>query len=77
MFTVAKMAHNYRKDDSSPDIYEKGEYDTHQQPVDPTMPQERIHGIEYQEGTRLHRGLKSRQVSMIAVWLSSLLNTTH
>ena len=58
---------SYRKDGSSPDIDEKAGYDTQQHVVDPTLPGQRVHGIEYEEGTRLHRGLKARQITMIAI----------
>ena len=64
------MANNYdayRKDGSSPEFDEKGGYDTQQHPVDQTLPGQRVHGIEYEEGTRLHRGLKARQITMIAI----------
>ena len=54
------------KDDSYPEVYEKANYDTTQQSINPTTTDGRdIHGIEYKEGTRLHRGLKARQITMI------------
>lgn len=61
------MANTYRKEDSSPDMEEKGEYDTRHEQVERTQPDQHVHGIEYQEGTRLHRGLKARQITMIAI----------
>jgi amino acid permease len=56
----------YRKDGgSSPDVadYEKNDYSTEQQHV--TAEGVRVHGIEYEEGRALHRGLKARHVTMI------------
>lgn len=54
----------YRKDGgSSPDVvdYEKNGHT--QQHVTPEGV--RVHGIEYEEGRALHRGLKARHVTMI------------
>jgi amino acid transporter len=63
------MGDHYRHSASTPEVYEKGEYNSHQHTIDPTIPQttQHVHGIEYEEGTRLHRGLKARQITMIAI----------
>jgi yeast amino acid transporter len=63
------MGDHYRHDASTPEVYEKGEYNAHKTAVDPTVPHttQHVHGIEYEEGTRLHRGLKARQITMIAI----------
>ena len=56
----------YRKGgSSSPDVagYEKTDYTTAQTHVTPEGT--RIHGIEYEQGRALHRGLKARHVTMI------------
>ena len=57
---------------NKPETYEKTHetngYDSSQQ-HDATQFNEGadIHGIEYKDGTRLHRGLKARQITMIAI----------
>jgi yeast amino acid transporter len=58
----------HRKKDSQPEVVEKTNYDTYQQPASPQIPDDQeIHGIEYKDGTRLHRGLKARHITMIAI----------
>ena len=54
----------YRKDgSSSPDVNEYGKNEYPQQHV--TAEGVRVHGIEYEEGHALHRGLKARHITMI------------
>jgi yeast amino acid transporter len=59
----------YRKEgSSSPDVnesYEKDNYVAQQSHVTPEGV--RVHGIEYEEGRALHRGLKARHITMIAI----------
>lgn len=62
----------YRKEgSSSPDVagYDKTDYTTAQTHVTPEGT--RIHGIEYEEGRALHRGLKARHVTMIVSTMTS------
>jgi amino acid permease len=72
----------YRKDAerASPDVNEVSSYEKNpytQQHVTPEGV--RVHGIEYEEGKALHRGLKARHVTMIVsrtrpgahIWLTS------
>lgn len=63
----------YRKNGgSSPDVtdYEKTDYSTAQTHVTPEGT--RVHGIEYEEGRALHRGLKARHVTMIVSNMTAL-----
>ena len=59
------MANYNPKDESYPQVHEKT---AAQQTISPAVTDEQdIHGIEYKDGTRLHQGLKSRQITMIAI----------
>lgn len=60
----------YRKDgSSSPEGREYYEKDVHTSTHAPHHTPEgaRVHGIEYEEGRALHRGLKARHITMIAI----------
>jgi yeast amino acid transporter len=46
---------------------EKGNYETQTYRSHDGAPTQHIHGIELEEGTRLHRGLKARHITMIAI----------
>lgn len=61
------MAEYRQNGSSSPDVndYEKDQYRTAQTHVTPEGV--RVHGIEYEEGHALHRGLKARHITMIAI----------
>lgn len=53
---------------SSPSLNDMEKSDYTAQPAE-TVPvtSGHIHGVEYQDGTRLHRGLKARHITMIAI----------
>jgi len=50
----------------SSDNREKSDYAAQQLPISPVT-SDSIHGVEYKDGTRLHRGLKARHITMIAI----------
>lgn len=62
---------HHRQSSSSPDTlergqlgdYSKGQYNEKSHVVAPGQ----AHAVEYEEGHRLHRGLKARHITMIAI----------
>ena len=59
------MADYNQKDHGYPQVHEKDSYEA-QHTISPTLANgEEVRGIEYKEGTKLHRGLKARQITMI------------
>jgi amino acid permease len=57
----------YRKDggSSSPDVQDYNEKNNTYTQQHVTPEGVRVHGIEYEEGHALHRGLKARHITMI------------
>ncbi|KIW68285.1 hypothetical protein PV04_04242 [Phialophora macrospora] len=60
------MAIHHRYSSSSPDA-DTMEKHAQEQTLSPVDSQRPVRGVEVQEGTRLHRGLKARHITMIAI----------
>ncbi|KIW58017.1 hypothetical protein PV05_02569 [Exophiala xenobiotica] len=60
------MAGFHERNPDSPEMMEKPDYNTQQRTLSPTDRVD-VQGTQFQEGTQLHRGLKARHITMIAI----------